>query len=111
MHKIAVGGVVAAALLTLAPLGAAPAARAATPVHTVKVTGTVQRTLRLSLVLQVPKHPLVRVYFTSITPLMARFGRTMFASEIKPGHRLVITGKYQGSKTFLAAVIQDTSVT
>jgi hypothetical protein len=111
MHRIAVGGVAMAALLALAPLGALPAARAATPVHTVQVTGTVQRLLRFSLMLKMPKHPLVRVYFASITPLQARYGRTIVISEIKAGHRLLITGKYQGSKTFFAQVIQDTSIT
>src|SRR5262249_30249380 len=111
MHRIAVGGVVVAALLALSPLGAAPVARAAKPGHTVQVKGTVQRTLPFSLVLQMPKHPLVRVYFSSVTPLQARFGRTIFASEIKTGHQLVITGKYQGRKTFLATVIQDASIT
>ncbi|HZS93122.1 MAG TPA: hypothetical protein VFE42_37230 [Chloroflexota bacterium] len=88
-----------------------PPALAAKPVPTVQVTGTVQRMLPYSLVLQMPKHRVVRVYFASITPLLARFGRTILVAEIKSGHRLVITGKYQGSKTFFATLIRDTSIT
>jgi hypothetical protein len=113
MSRTVVAGLATAALLALTPLplGAMPPAQAATPVRTVQVAGTVQRMLPYSLVLQMPKHRLVRVYFASITPLLARFGRTMLVAEIKSGHRLVITGKYQGSKNFFATVIRDTSIT
>src|SRR5690242_6704684 len=103
MHKTVVGGLVAATLLALIPLGAAPtvqaappvhtlgaapAVQAAPPVHTVQVVGTAQRLRPFSLVMQMPKHHMVTVYFASTTPLIARFGRSIFAVDIKPGHRL-----------------------
>jgi hypothetical protein len=110
MHKTVVGGLVAATLLALVPLGAAPSVRAAPPVRTVQVVGTAQRLRPYSLVMQMPKHHMVTVYFASTTPLLARFGRSIFSSEIKTGHRLVITGRYQGSRTFFATLIRDTSI-
>ncbi len=110
----------AAALLTLAPLGAtqalgqaqhsATAAARSAASATLTVTGTVKRIKATSLVLQEPKNRTVTVYFASDTPLTNRYGISIFQKQIKVGHKLTAIGKYQGKNAIFALVIEDMSL-
>jgi hypothetical protein len=82
----------------------------AVPPGWVQVSGIARRIRPTVLTLQVGTTHQLTVYFSSVTPLVARFGRTLFVADIAAGQRLVVVGIAQGSRALYARQIRDLDV-
>jgi hypothetical protein len=94
----------------VAPLRPAVPIVPAPPPGLAQVRGIARHIGPTVLTLQVSPLHQIKVYFSTVTPLVARFGRSLFVADIVAGQRLVVIGTRQGSGVLLARQIWDLDV-